>query len=121
MLYIFVFLVKVNLNERRPIHNNYYDFLQEIAHLLYAVLTAQVHSTFHKINVHAALTPSDIGAHFKPAFEQARHLKQAFDKQTKATPSRGSAIRTPFVTVCIPYSIKLAITCIRCCRFFWMK
>ncbi len=48
--------------------------------LLHAVLCAQIKPTFHKINVHAAMTPSDIQEHFKPVFDQARELSDAYDK-----------------------------------------
>lgn len=54
---------------------------QATAKLLYAVLTAQLKSTFHKINVHAAMTPADIQKHFKPVFDQAKALKEAFERR----------------------------------------
>ncbi len=48
--------------------------------LLHAVLCAQIKPTFHKINIHAAMTPSDIQEHFKPVFEQAKELSDAYHK-----------------------------------------
>ena len=54
---------------------------QATAELLYAVITAQLKSTFHKINIHAAMTPADIQKCFKPVFEQARALKEAFERR----------------------------------------
>lgn len=54
---------------------------QATANLLYAVLTAQLKSTFHKINVHAAMTPADIQKYFNPVFEQANALKEAFERR----------------------------------------
>ena len=46
------------------------------AHLLYAILSAEVDSTFHKINVHAAMTPEDAKKHFELVFRQAEHCLQ---------------------------------------------
>ena len=54
---------------------------QTTAELLYAVLTAHVKSTFHKINVHAAMTPTDIHNYFQPVFQQARALRKAFERK----------------------------------------
>ncbi len=48
--------------------------------LLHTLLVAQVRTVFHKINIHAALTPVNIKKLLKPIFEEAR--------------------RIPFVTVC---------------------
>lgn len=48
------------------------------AHLLQAILSAQVESTFHKINVHAALTPVEIKKLFEPVFSQAKHLQETY-------------------------------------------
>lgn len=61
------------------------------AKLLYAILTAEVKSTFHKINVHAALKPAEIRKLFEPALCQARLLSQ----ETYCLKNS----RTPFVTV----------------------
>lgn len=58
-----------------------YFILQATAELLHAVLTAQLKSTFHKINVHAAMTPADVQKYFKPVFEQADALKEAFERR----------------------------------------
>ncbi|CAI8052619.1 E3 ubiquitin-protein ligase rnf213-alpha [Geodia barretti] len=57
---------------------------QATACLLHAVLTSEVKSTFHKINVHAALTPQQVGRHLHPAIEQARFLMNTpFDGKDK--------------------------------------
>ena len=53
------------------------DSPEATSHLLYAILMAQVIPTFHKINVHAAMTPADIWLLFKPVFDQARLLELA--------------------------------------------
>lgn len=60
------------------------DTLQATAELLYALLTAKPMSTFHKLNVHAAMTPADIQKHFKPIFEQANTLKEAFKRRAQS-------------------------------------
>ena len=57
---------------------------QATAEVLYGVLTAQLKSTFHKINVHAAMTPADIQKYFKPVFEQANALKEAFERRAQS-------------------------------------
>ena len=56
-------------------NNIYTIFSQSTAALLYAILTTQVKPTFYKINVHAAMTPTDIENHLRPAFELAMDLK----------------------------------------------
>lgn len=82
--------------------------IQSIARLLYGVLTAQVKATFHKINVHAAMTPSDIWEEFRPVFHQAKVLREAFEKnamniqeQAKAAPVKrqDSSIKKSFTTL----------------------
>ena len=55
-------------------------FLQATAKLLHAVLCATIKPTFHKINVHAAMTPAEIEQHFKPAFQQAKELRDAYQR-----------------------------------------
>ena len=62
---------------------SYYMYLQSTAELLYAVLTARLKSTFHKINVHAAMTPTDIHSYFQPVFKQAKALRDAFERRAK--------------------------------------
>lgn len=58
-------------------------------------MNAQITPTFHKVNVHAAMTPAEVHAHLNPAFNQARALREAH--QRRADSSVGS--RVPFVTV----------------------
>ena len=60
---------------------------QSTGSLLYGVLCAQIKSTFHKLNVHAALTPTDIRKHLKPVFTQAKRMQEAITQTV------------PFVTV----------------------
>ncbi len=42
--------------------------------LFHAVCVAEVKTIFHKINVHAALTPVDIKKLLEPIFEEARRI-----------------------------------------------
>ena len=70
---------------------------QSTASLLYGVLNAQIKPTFHKLNVHAAMTPADIWNHLNPVFTQAKKLQDAFNSWTADTLS----LRVPFVTVSI--------------------
>ena len=44
--------------------------------LLHAILKAEVASTFYKINVHAALTPTEIKKEFDSVFDQAKLLEK---------------------------------------------
>ena len=46
------------------------------AHLLQAIMQAEVAPTFYKINVHAALTPAEIKKHFDPVLDQAKLLEK---------------------------------------------
>lgn len=60
------------------------------SHLLKAILLAEV-GTFHKICVHAAMTPSNIKDQFEPVLNQAKFIQKTF----KGNPSQ----LIPFVTV----------------------
>ena len=53
--------------------------LQAVADLLHCILTAEPASTFHKISMHAAMTPSDIGEKLRLAFQQAAVLKASHE------------------------------------------
>ena len=61
------------------------DSQENTAYLLKAILFAESNSTFHKINIHAALTPMDLKRLMNPAMEQAQKLQQAFSS-CKAAP-----------------------------------
>ena len=61
------------------------DSPEVTAQLLYAILCAEVQSTFHKINVHAAMTPADVGKHFEQIFCQANYFLECKDKFPKGT------------------------------------
>ena len=76
---------------------------QATAELLYGVLTAQLKSTFHKINVHAAMTPADIQKYFKPVFEQANALKEAFERraQSEQQAATSQVSKTYFACTCV--------------------
>ena len=99
-----------------------FSFSQTTAHLLCAVLKAEIKSTFHKLNVHAgklknhpfnhsllffsslsllsffstALTPSDIKKFFEPVFQQGKIFQTAY---RNADESKKAKIKMPFVTV----------------------
>ena len=47
---------------------------EAISRLLNAILIAEVKPTFHKINVHAAMTPSEVESMLEPIFSQANAL-----------------------------------------------
>ena len=63
--------------------------LEHTAFLLEAILLAEVGSTFHKINIHAALTPVDIITLLEPAIKQAQLLQETFSGTSTV----------PFITV----------------------
>lgn len=97
--------------------------LEATAHLLNAILQAQVECTFHKINIHAAMSPADVKGHFKPIFNKAQGLHEAYQKKVQrmkedvkldAAPSRirpsqssfslsmtDQPEKTPFITVSV--------------------
>ena len=52
------------------------------------MLSAQIKPTFHKINIHAAMTPADIHKLLEPVFEQAKQLKDSFDKSKQMAEER---------------------------------
>ena len=73
--------------------------LQDTAHLLHGILTAQITPTFHKVNIHAAMTPGDIQEQFKPVFSQANFLKEAYKRRDVSQRVASGSPRVPFVTV----------------------
>lgn len=72
------------------------------ASLLHAILSAQVKPTFHKINVHAAMTPSEVMEHFEPVISQAKDLLDIYN-YLKEDPSSAILKDIPFVTVRAAY------------------
>lgn len=64
------------------------DTPEHTAHLLYAILSAQVKTTFHKINVHAAMSPAEVRSQFEPVISQAKNLQEKYKEN-----------QIPFVTV----------------------
>ena len=54
--------------------NNYTP--KATSRLLHAVLLAEMKPVFYKINIHAALTPSQVKDLFNPAIEQAKILEK---------------------------------------------
>ena len=63
------------------------DTPEATAELLLAILQAQVQPTFHKINVHAALTPAEVKNLFEPVLSQARSLKETYNCENKLSRS----------------------------------
>ena len=57
------------------------DSPQATAAFLHALLNSEVQDTFYKINVHAAMTPSEVENQLKPAFSHAKVLKEKYDQQ----------------------------------------
>ena len=70
---------------------------QSTASLLYGVLFAKIKPTFHKLNVHAAMTSDDIWNHLNLAFSQAMKIQDAF--QNKSKMAETPFLKVPFVTV----------------------
>ena len=66
---------------------------EDTAHLVQAILLAEVAPTFYKINVHAALTPTEIKKQFDPVFNQAKLLEkmeqQKLERQKEMDESLG--------------------------------
>ena len=63
------------------------DSPEATAHLLYAILLAEVESTFHKINVHAAMTPAEVKTLLQPVIAQAKDLQERYLDQKKNEPA----------------------------------
>ena len=80
------------------------DTPETTASLLHAILHAEVEPIFHKINVHAAMTPADVKKEFKPVITQARQLQDAYqqmklERREEASSSDDVSYNTPFVNV----------------------
>ena len=102
------------------------------ANLLQAILLAEVATTFYKINVHAALTPTEIKKQFLPIFDQAKLLEKIEQqgqkknesagkkKESTSTSSQGSlstsgySSHTPVVTVSYVSVRYVAMYCMWC-------
>ena len=61
-----------------------------VARLLQAILVAHVQPTFHKINVHAAMTPAEIRKLFRPVFTQAQLLQATYRQKLERIRSEES-------------------------------
>ena len=66
---------------------------QSTASLLYGVMFAEIMPTFHKLNIHSAMTATDLWNSLEPVFSQAKVLQEAFKKTDTCT------LDAPFVTV----------------------
>ena len=64
---------------------------QSTASLLYGVMLAKIMPTFHKLNIHSAMTATDLWSYLEPVFSQAKELQEAFNMADRST--------APFVTV----------------------
>lgn len=84
-------------------------------HLLYAILSAEVGSAFHKINIHAAMTLEDVKKHFEPVFSQAEYFLQYGKRKPEDTLT--VTVRTEKAIV-IELISKLYLTMF---RFSWMR
>ena len=71
--------------------------LQATAELLHAIRASEVVSTFHKINVHAALTPCQVWHLLQPAIKQANSLQDAY----KSSKAKVASLHVPLVTVSV--------------------
>ena len=69
------------------------------AHLMHAILKAQVKPSFHKINVHAAMTPAEIKGHFAPVLEQAELLHDMYQQVQKRVASCSSLVISSQTTI----------------------
>ena len=67
------------------------DTPEATSRLLHAVLKAQVKTSFHKINVHAAMTPTEIKALLRPIMEQAQVLQATYQKVVERNNRRSSS------------------------------
>lgn len=107
------------------------------AHLLLAILTAQVEPAFYKINVHAAMTPVEIKKLFEPIISLANELQcmylqkvQNEKADTESTTPQSSSVSyittdsslIPFVTVRVfTFTGLICMLGVSSCRCFWMK
>jgi len=66
---------------------------QSTASLLYGIMFAQIKPTFYKINIHSAMTATDLWNSLEPVFSQAKVLQETFNMMDTST------LDTPFVTV----------------------
>lgn len=93
--------------------------LQSTVQLIYAILLSQVKPTFHKINVHAAMTPDDVRLQLEPAIHQAYKLQERFHQ--KKLKSSLLPEEMPFVTVRNSLCSITIIDLDSFCRSSWMK
>ena len=127
------------------------DSPEKIACLLEAIFTARMTPTFHKINVHAAMTPAKIKSSFQPVFAQARLLHTTYQEKLSRVKSKGKlkkglstptkelvlnstssfkfddsppSLPSPFVTVRSKFNMLVRCCCYgasHICRYFWMR
>lgn len=73
------------------------DSPEATASLLYAIFSTEVDSTFHKINVHAAMTPADVRKLFEPIFRQANFFLDS--KREKPEDTLIVTVRARFIII----------------------
>lgn len=67
--------------------------------LLQAILVAEVKPTFYKINVHAAMTPSEVESLLKPIFSQAETLLKIHQETVKRMKAAEKEPTSPSSTI----------------------
>lgn len=68
-----------------------------LSHLLYSILLAEVKPSFYKINIHAAMTPSDIKNQLDPIFKRADIMLKMH--KTRLLRTAENTEEAPMVTV----------------------
>ena len=72
--------------------------LEATAALLQGILLADVKPAFHKVNVHAALTTSDVEKLLEPAFSQAEVMQNAYQQRLQSVKGKETVLTTDFIT-----------------------
>ena len=71
------------------------------SHLLYAILRAEIQPSFYKINIHAAMTPSDTKSKLDPIFKRANDMLKMYKARLVRIPRNTE--EAPMVTVRTSY------------------
>ena len=75
--------------------------------LFHAILTAFVSSSFHKVNVHAAMTPADVRKQMKPVLNQANKMLQIYEQMLQRSTvksvetNKDSVAKVPSIIPCL--------------------
>lgn len=82
--------------------------IKAMSHLLHTIMLAEIEPTFHKINVHAAMTPSEVKILLEPIICRANFLLETYQQREQrmqakesipTSPSSVDLEGTPLVTV----------------------